>query len=205
MAEEGQTLSATQGTWTNSPTSYAYQWEDCNTAGEACANIGGATSSSYKLVAGDVGHRVRAAVTASNAGGSTKASSAATGTVVAESVGSGTQIYVAQNGAGSQSGEAELFECAHPLSWLNKESDWGSGAGKVAPGTTVELCGTFSEPVETKGSGSSGKPVTILFTAGAKIAKGGAGCPGSGCLNVANESEYITINGGSDGVIENTG
>ena len=46
--------------------------------------------------------------------------------------------------------------------------------------------------------------MTILFTAGAKIAKGGAGCPGSGCLNIANESAYITIDGGSDGVIENT-
>ncbi len=81
-AVEGQTLSASTGSWSGSPTSFAYQWEDCNTAGEACANIAGATSSSYKLSAGDVGHTVRAAVTASNAGGSAKASSAATGTVV---------------------------------------------------------------------------------------------------------------------------
>jgi polysaccharide biosynthesis protein PslG len=27
----GQTLSATTGSWTNSPTSYAYQWQECNT------------------------------------------------------------------------------------------------------------------------------------------------------------------------------
>ncbi len=81
-AVEGQTLSASSGTWSGSPTSFAYQWEDCNTAGEACANIVGATSSSYKLSAGDVGHALRVAVTASNAGGSTKASSAATPTVV---------------------------------------------------------------------------------------------------------------------------
>jgi hypothetical protein len=203
VAEEGQTLTASKGTWTNNPTSYAYQWEDCNTAGESCSNIGGATSSSYELVSGDVGHTLRVAVTATNAGGSTKASSAASATVVAASVGGGSQIYVAQNGAGSQNGEGSCSN-AHPLSWLNRESDWGSDAGKVAPGTTVDLCGTFSEPVETKGNGSSGKPVTILFTAGAKIAKGGAGCPGSGCLNIANESAYITIDGGSDGVIENT-
>ncbi len=75
---EGQTKSATTGTWSGSPTSYAYQWQDCNTSGEGCSNISGATSSSYTLTAGDVGHTVRVVVTASNAGGSTQASSAAT-------------------------------------------------------------------------------------------------------------------------------
>ncbi|MGO9761414.1 MAG: hypothetical protein ACLP1Q_09185 [Solirubrobacteraceae bacterium] len=80
--EEGQTLSASTGSWTNSPTSYAYQWQDCNTSGEACTNISGATSATYKLATGDIGHTLRVIVTASNAGGSTKATSAATGTVV---------------------------------------------------------------------------------------------------------------------------
>jgi hypothetical protein len=83
--EVGQTLSASTGTWTGAPTAYAYQWQDCNTAGESCANIGAAgTSSSYKLVADDVGHTLRAVVTATNDGGSTPASSTATVTVVAE-------------------------------------------------------------------------------------------------------------------------
>ena len=41
---EGQTLSASSGTWTDSPTSYAYQWEDCNAAGRDCSEIAGATS-----------------------------------------------------------------------------------------------------------------------------------------------------------------
>ena len=45
--------------------------------------MGGATSSSYKLAAGDVGHTMRVVVTATNAGGSTPASSAATGVVAA--------------------------------------------------------------------------------------------------------------------------
>jgi hypothetical protein len=81
-AAEGQTLSASTGTWSGSPTSYAYQWQDCNSSGAGCANVSGATSAAYKLAASDVGHTLRAVVTASNAGGSTKASSAATGTVV---------------------------------------------------------------------------------------------------------------------------
>ena len=82
-AVEGQTLSATTGSWEGSPTSYGYQWEDCNTAGQACANIANATSSTYKLTSTDVGHTLRVVVTATNTGGSTKASSAATGTVAA--------------------------------------------------------------------------------------------------------------------------
>jgi hypothetical protein len=83
-ATEGETLSASAGTWTGGPTSYAYQWQDCNAAGESCVSIAGATSSSRQLVAGDVGHTLRVVVTASNAGGSAKASSAATATVVAD-------------------------------------------------------------------------------------------------------------------------
>ena len=70
---EGETLNAGKGTWTGNPTSYAYQWEDCNTAGEECANINGATASSYELTASDVERRVRVVASASNAGGSTKA------------------------------------------------------------------------------------------------------------------------------------
>jgi hypothetical protein len=83
-AVEGQTLSASSGSWTGSPTSYAYQWQDCNAAGEGCANVSGAASSSYKLVSGDVGHTLRVVVTATNAGGSAQASSAVTGIVVVD-------------------------------------------------------------------------------------------------------------------------
>ena len=82
-ATQGQTLTATNGTWTGSPTSYAYQWQDCNTSGASCANITGATSSSYTLPASDVGHTIRVVVTATNAGGSTPATSPQTATVTA--------------------------------------------------------------------------------------------------------------------------
>ncbi|HWY90270.1 MAG TPA: hypothetical protein VNY31_06315, partial [Solirubrobacteraceae bacterium] len=80
-ATEGETLTATSGSWTGSPSSYAYQWQDCDTAGENCAGINGATSTSHTLTAGDVEHTLRVVVTATNAGGSTPAISAATATV----------------------------------------------------------------------------------------------------------------------------
>jgi hypothetical protein len=82
-AVEGETLSAAHGGWTGSPTGYVYQWEDCSSAGASCVYVGGATGTTYRLVAGDVGHTLRVVVTASNAGGSSSASSAATAVVVA--------------------------------------------------------------------------------------------------------------------------
>ena len=60
----GSTLSCTQGTWTNSPTSYAYQWQRGGT------NISGATSSSYTTVTADGGTSVGCLVSATNAAGS---------------------------------------------------------------------------------------------------------------------------------------
>ncbi len=82
VAVAGEALTASAGTWSGSPTSFSYQWQDCNAAGESCSNLGGATGASHSLAAGDVGHSLRVVVTASNAGGSSSASSAATGVVV---------------------------------------------------------------------------------------------------------------------------
>lgn len=41
---EGIVESASTGLWTDSPTSYAYQWERCNLSGGECVNILGAAS-----------------------------------------------------------------------------------------------------------------------------------------------------------------
>lgn len=63
----GQTLSVSNGTWSGSPTSYAYQWR------RGGLDISGATSSSYALVPADAGTSITCRVTATNAGGSTGA------------------------------------------------------------------------------------------------------------------------------------
>lgn len=68
---QGQTVTCTQGTWTNSPTGYSFVWQRNGSP------IGGATSSSYVIQAADVGQNLTCVVTASNAAGSGQASSAA--------------------------------------------------------------------------------------------------------------------------------
>ena len=73
----GETLTSTTGTWSNSPT-YSYQWSRAATSGGSYSNISGATSSTYTLVAADVGQYLKVTVTASNASGSASAISVAT-------------------------------------------------------------------------------------------------------------------------------
>jgi len=51
----GQKLTASTGAWTDDPTSYAYQWEDCNVSGGGCTPIPGATQQSYTAAASDSG------------------------------------------------------------------------------------------------------------------------------------------------------
>jgi hypothetical protein len=82
-AQQGQTLTASTGAWSNSPTSYAYQWQRCDSNGSACASIAAATGQTYALDAADAGSTLRAVVTATNAYGSASATSAATAAVAA--------------------------------------------------------------------------------------------------------------------------
>ncbi len=81
-AKEGETLTAETGTWKGTPTiTYSYQWQSCNSSGEACFYIAGATSSTHKLTSGEVGSTLRVTVTAKNGGGEASATSPATGVV----------------------------------------------------------------------------------------------------------------------------
>jgi photosystem II stability/assembly factor-like uncharacterized protein len=81
---QGHTLTASNGNWSGTaPISYSYQWRDCDSQGDNCTTIPGATAQTYTLTAGDVGARIRAVVIATNGGGSASATSQATEEVMA--------------------------------------------------------------------------------------------------------------------------
>jgi hypothetical protein len=82
LAIEGTVAEANVGTWSNSPTSYTYQWQRCSGTGTECANISGATRNYYAINAPDVGHALVVKVTAHNALGEATAVSAATKAVL---------------------------------------------------------------------------------------------------------------------------
>jgi RHS repeat-associated protein len=74
---------ASNGTWSNSPLAYSYQWQDCNSTGKECTAIPGAVNQGYYPVSGDEGHTLAAEVVALNADGALTAASAATAKVAA--------------------------------------------------------------------------------------------------------------------------
>jgi hypothetical protein len=81
-AVEGQTLSESHAAWSNSPTSYSYQWEDCDGYGRNCASISGATAQTYTLTAHDLRHTVRVLERATNAAGTSGAVASAPTSIV---------------------------------------------------------------------------------------------------------------------------
>ncbi len=77
---DGRVLSVGTGTWKGTPPfEYHYQWYRC---APSCQAIEGATSSSYRAQTADIGKRLRASITATNAAGSATQRSRATAKVV---------------------------------------------------------------------------------------------------------------------------
>jgi hypothetical protein len=54
-AQQGQTLTATPGTWTAPDAAFGYQWQRCDAAGANCADVPGATAQTYAVTPTDVG------------------------------------------------------------------------------------------------------------------------------------------------------
>jgi hypothetical protein len=77
----GEELTATRGTWSGAPDSYRFQWLRCDTAGNNCTNVAGATSRTYGVRSADVGRTLRVRVTATNNRGAASATSAPTAVI----------------------------------------------------------------------------------------------------------------------------
>ena len=70
---DGQTVSATHGSWDGATTGFLYQFERCDTDGNGCVAFGTPSSSStYTLTSDDVGYTLRVLVTAMDTAGSSE-------------------------------------------------------------------------------------------------------------------------------------
>jgi hypothetical protein len=81
-AVQGQTLTATTGTWTGkTPITFTNQWYRCDVNSANCNAIAGETGPTRTVDAGDVGSRLKVRITATNSLGSSSADSATTAVV----------------------------------------------------------------------------------------------------------------------------
>jgi hypothetical protein len=181
-AAQGSTLTVTNGTWTNSPTSYSYQW-----LANSVAITSNATANTFVLTASEVNTTVSCNVTAVNIAGGTTATSNSTGTVVG--VYTATYLIIAggASGGGGPSGSS---------------GGGGGGAGgllanttSVVPGTTYSFVVGAGGPGTTSvgAQGINGSNTTAFsLTAiggggGGNTGTGSAGGSGGGGANYAGQ------------------
>jgi hypothetical protein len=179
-AWEGQTLTASSGTWTNTPTSYTYAWELCNSSGTGCSAISGATTTSGATTAnyqippsGDAGDTIEVQVTASNAGGAS---------ALPEPVSTPTAVITValqEKAAPTISGatvQGQTLTESHatwniPVTYSYQWYDWNGVDFTAIPGATgqsyqltAEDVGSEIEVVETGSTGGGSTPAYSALT-----------------------------------------
>ena len=147
----GSTLTADSGKWTGSqPIAYAYQWQRCDQAGNACANVAGASSTSYAPSMADLGLTLRFSVTATNGTGSASATSAATAPVgVPPTSTAPPQISgTAQVGATALTADPGTWAGSQPIAlayqWQRCDAEHECNDVAGATGPTLDLTGDMA-------------------------------------------------------------
>jgi hypothetical protein len=198
----GSVVSCSTGTWTNSPTSYTYQWKRNGTA------IAFATSSTYTLVSGDSGQSITCTVTATNTGGSASATSNAVvpgaavpsntvAPVISGDAVIGQQLFVTNVGTWTNSPTSYAYQwydengailSATNDNYVIQDAELGlhiycnvlatNGSGTSAPAssnstaTIVTIDLSADAPVLTRTSASGATPYTVDAALGSKTYAG---------------------------------
>lgn len=116
----------------------------------------------------------------------------------------GEDIFIAQVAKGNNTGKDNAN--SHSVAWLDSSANWGIGDNKISPGDIVHLCGIITDPIAIKGNGTKDNVITFIFESGAIMSRphwfqngtnSDAAISGSGL-------QYITFDGGGNGIIECT-
>jgi hypothetical protein len=185
-AQVDNTLAATPGNWSGSPT-FSYQWQHCGAQAQVCTNISGATSSSYTLSSSDVGQSVRVEVVATNIGGTTVAYSNTYGPVPEPTVQTSpttplptsTPVTPTTSAASSAQIKSALIAIAHPagkksIAELVRTGSFKTGFNAPTGGSLSVIWTT----TVTSGTGKRRKPKT------ATVARGSANTHAATRINV---------------------
>jgi hypothetical protein len=160
VAQQGDTLVASTGTWQYSPTGYSYEWDDCSSAG--CSAITGASTSSgsYTLQASDVNSKIRVLVTARNAfGASSPANSDQTATVL--------PAVPVNSGAPTISGVPQQGSTltADPGTWSPTPTSYSYSWKDCLSGTCTAIAGAGSASTYVLQASDVGDTIEVAVTA----------------------------------------
>ena len=166
----GVRMAVSNGTWSNSPLVYGYQWERCNSEGKACAAIGGANNEDYTPVSADVWHTLVAVVTAVNGGGSVGAASTPS-VLVYPQAGYRTQ-KVGGGGVTSVACVPATTTCVGAMN--NGDASYATTVSSSSPSVKWESWERPTEPVEAQAAKAVACPSSSLCVlANEQAARGG--------------------------------
>jgi len=180
----GNQLATTDGTWDNSPTSYDYQWM------RGATNIGD-NQNAYTLVNDDRGQSITCVVTATNAGGSTPATSNA------------LEIQNLFTTTWTTTANAEMITLPYVVTGTYTGTiDWGDGNTSVNDGTitthTYATAGTYTVIIDGTCTGwdfnsvNGSTYITSVVHWGQVQNVNFAGCPN---LDLFSVSDVIDLTG----------
>jgi hypothetical protein len=154
--EEGELLSVSTGTWTNSPSSFAYQWYRDGVA------ISGATSPTYTTTATDLDTVISCVVSATNANGTTNTSA----------TGASAVLYPAPSATG---GLADVtYDQNTGVQTVDVSGDFTNAVGGswsvAGAGATISTSGVVSLPTVTARDNAS---VVVTYVNSGGVAQSG--------------------------------
>src|SRR5436305_11142418 len=162
-----QTLTCSNGSWDNNPTSFAYQWSSDG------ALLPGATGQTYVVQPGDQGHTLTCTVTATNDGGDTPASSAG---MFIPAPAAGKPVNTAPPAISGTPGVGDRLTCSQG-SWSNNPTgfafQWKRDGAAIAGSTSATYivqpgdqrhsltCTVTASNTSGAGSPSTSSPVSV--------------------------------------------
>jgi WD40 repeat protein len=150
IPQYGKILSASPGSWTESPTSYTYEWRRCDSLAAKCHPISGASAPTHLLASADVGSTLRVRVTASNAAGQSAPADSSPTAVVTDAAGIEHLEYVFDDGLIS------VYDADHDYGLVNTislpQTEAGIRGVSVAPASHMLFISYGGDGVNFNGS-----------------------------------------------------
>ena len=159
----GETLSLLTGDWSDSASAFTHQWERCNTAGESCVPIAGATGTQYVLTPGDIGSTVGLAETATDSSGSATSSAEPTSVVTAQPLPNPAvrQTTVVAGNAGA----VRTLDSSAAVSWQPGAVPVGATVSLARASVSLALPKTAFVVGITPARGNLSWPIALEYTA----------------------------------------